>query len=311
MVKSLLIPLTYFCLQTWLGIPQAKCQVNLSMMDDAFDDQYLRCDEDMDKIAAELILSEMSPFSPMWKNAIDKWNSVKKTLSLPNGFKDEYGVAIVAYTDPNPYNGKNFPTTFNDAVSGTNRSRAASMANFQFQAFHYYLTRALQLLWEKSGGCNVMVYRGVPVSFQHSGGNIRFGYFASSSINKEVAEQFRTKRAQQKGTLFIIRTCLGVKIKALSYNPGQEEVLIPVYETFSVTQGQEENSFVLQSTNQTCSNFNCAYQGRKMTQTCVYSSGKKKNFCFHSFENDSTSVLKCRAESIPTRQTCHMKPVQK
>ncbi|XP_039353034.1 LOW QUALITY PROTEIN: T-cell ecto-ADP-ribosyltransferase 2-like [Mauremys reevesii] len=285
MVKSLLIPLTYICLQTWLEIPQAKLQVNLSMMDDAFDDQYLRCGEKMDGIARDLIQSEMSPFSPVWENATEKWNNVKKNLALPNGFKDEYGIAIVAYTDHNPYNAI-LPTTFNDAVSGTNRSRAASMANFQFQAFHYYLTRALQLLWEKSGGCNVMynmtVYRGVPVSFQHSGGNIRFGYFASSSINKEVAEGFRTKRALEKGSLFIIHTCLGVKIQNMSHNPEQEEVLIPVYEIFSVSRGQEENSFDLRSTNRTCSHFNCAYLGGKMTQTCVYNSATRGGIAFPS-----------------------------
>ncbi|XP_039387499.1 T-cell ecto-ADP-ribosyltransferase 2-like [Mauremys reevesii] len=205
MMKPLLIPLTYFCLQTWQGIPQAKCQVQLSMMDDAFDDQYLGCAKEMDTEAHKLLKEEMTPpFSTVWQKATETWKNMK-SISRPRGFKDEYGIAIVAYTNDTKYNGKTFSSTFNDAVSGTKRSRAASMANFKFKAFHYYLTRVLQFL---RGKCNVMynktVYRGT--QFQYTGsGKIRFGFFASSSISRKVAEDFGT------GTIFTIRMmCLDV-----------------------------------------------------------------------------------------------------
>ncbi|XP_044879342.1 ecto-ADP-ribosyltransferase 5-like isoform X2 [Mauremys mutica] len=274
MVKSLLIPLTYFSLQTCLGIPQAQCQVELSMMPDAFDDQYIGCAEEMDGIAPELLEKEKSMssvFRTVWENAEKEWECVKKEISLPKSFEDEYGRAIVAYTD------NDFHSELNAAVRGAGTSRAHYMASFQFKAFHYYLTRAIQLL---RGRCDVMynttVYRGVSVSFQHTeSGDIRFGHFASSSIKEEVAERYSTKNLTATPALFTIRTCFGVKIWNFSYSPPDEEVLIPVHEIFSVSQGQGSNSFDLRSTNRTCSHFNCAYLGGEKTQTCVYNSGSR------------------------------------
>ncbi|KAG6922053.1 ADP-ribosyltransferase 2b [Chelydra serpentina] len=84
MMKSLLIRLTYFCLQTWLEIPQAKCQVELSMMDDAFDDQYIGCVKEMDGIAPGLLRNETSKssvFSSVWEDSKLKWERVKKDFS--------------------------------------------------------------------------------------------------------------------------------------------------------------------------------------------------------------------------------------
>ncbi|KAM7179291.1 ecto-ADP-ribosyltransferase 5-like isoform 5-T5 [Macrochelys suwanniensis] len=177
MMKSLLIPLTYFCLQTWLETPQANLQVELSLMPDAFDDQYIGCAEEMDGIAPELLKEEKSVpsvFSRVWENSEKKWELVKKKISLPTGFKDENGRAIIAYTDDD---------------------------------FH------------------------------------------------RVAKKFGTD------TLFIIHTCFGVEIRAFSRSQEEEEVLIPVHEIFSTSRGQRSNRFVLRSTNQTCSHFNCAYLG--------------------------------------------------
>ncbi|KAM7179309.1 ecto-ADP-ribosyltransferase 5-like isoform 2-T2 [Macrochelys suwanniensis] len=275
MMKSLLIPLTYFCLQTWLEIPQAKCQVELSLMDDAFDDQYMGCAEEMDGIASGLLRNETSKssvFSRVWEDSKLKWELVKKEISLPTGFKDENGRAIIAYTD----NG--FHSQLNAAVREAGTSRAHYMASFQFKAFHYYLTRALQLL---RGRCDVMykmtVYRGVSVRCQHTGsGHIRFGYFASSSFDIEIAKKFGT------ATLFTIHTCFGVEIRNFSRFQEEEEVLIPVHEIFSVARGQGTNSFVLRSTNRTCSHFNCAYLGGEKDQTCVYSSATRGGLAFPS-----------------------------
>ncbi|KAG6922054.1 ADP-ribosyltransferase 5 [Chelydra serpentina] len=150
------------------------------------------------------------------------------------------------------------------------------MASFQFKAFHYYLTRALQLL---RGRCDVMykrtVYRGVSAGFQHMGpGPIRFGYFASSSFDIGVAKKFGTD------TLFIIHTCFGVEIRAFSRSQEEEEVLIPVHEIFSTSRGQRSNRFVLRSTNQTCSHFNCAYLGGEKNQICVDNSVTRGGLAF-------------------------------
>uniref|UniRef100_A0A674IC01 NAD(P)(+)--arginine ADP-ribosyltransferase n=1 Tax=Terrapene triunguis TaxID=2587831 RepID=A0A674IC01_9SAUR len=226
----------------------------LNMMEDAFDDQYLGCAKEMEKKAPELLEKEKSMssvFSRVWENAHKKWENVKSSSPLRN-YEDKYGIALAAYTDSTPQdNGEAFSTTFNEAVESAGTSRAYYMAHFRFKAFHYYLTRALQLLRKE---CN-KVYRGVSKRFKYEEGDIRFGRFASSSFSERVAEEF-----SNGGTLFTIHTCFGVKIQALSYNPHQEEVLIPVHETFSVSP-QGNNRFVLRSTNRTCSHFNCTYLG--------------------------------------------------
>ncbi|XP_037766447.2 ecto-ADP-ribosyltransferase 5-like [Chelonia mydas] len=110
---------------------------------------------------------------------------------------------------------------------------------------------------------------------------IRFGHFASSSINEEVAEGFRTETTEEKGTLFTIHTCFGVKIQDMSYDPGQKEALIPVHETFTVSQ-KGNNLFDLQSTERTCSHFNCAYLGGEKNQSCVYNSAARGGIAFPS-----------------------------
>ncbi|CAM4373850.1 unnamed protein product, partial [Lepidochelys kempii] len=90
---------------------------------------------------------------------------------------------------------------------------------------------------------------GLPV-LDYKRGDIRFGHFASSSINKSVAETFMTKNAGKQGTLFTIQTCFGMKIQNMSYDPGQKEVLIPVHEIFSVAKRQG-NNLTLRSTSWT------------------------------------------------------------
>ncbi|XP_075775790.1 ecto-ADP-ribosyltransferase 5-like [Pelodiscus sinensis] len=273
-MKSLLIPLTYFCLQTCLG----TAQVELNMMRDAFDDQYIGCAEKMERSASALLAEEKSKSSHLddvWGKATVKWEEVKRNIPLPRNFRDEYGIAIVAYTYSSGFYNKYFSTEFNLAVKENGKSRDDYMNNFQFKAFHYYLTRALQLL---RGKCDVMykttVYRGVKDTFQHSGSDpIRFGHFASSSVNKEVAKGFGTD------TLFTIHTCFGVDIKKFSFIPVQEEVLIPVHEKFRVTP-DGSNRFVLWSTNKTCSHFNCAHEGREKNDKCVDNSATRGGVAF-------------------------------
>nr|XP_006110223.1 ecto-ADP-ribosyltransferase 5-like [Pelodiscus sinensis] len=275
-MKSPLIPLMYFWLQTWLEIPPVRGQVELNLVPDAVDDQYIGCANKMDGVVPGLLEKEKSMssrFSMVWETSEEKWQEVKTKLPLPTGFKDEHGRAIVAYTD------NAFYRVFNDAVKSTGTSRDNYMTSFHFKAFHYYLTRALQLLRGKCDETYKMaVYRGVTdIRFQHKGSSpIRFGQFASSSIQKQRAEGFGTD------TFFTIHTCFGVDIRAFSHSPEEEEVLIPVHEMFSVVpeKGSKINSYVLRSTNRTCSYFNCAYLGRNKDQTCVYNSATRGGVVF-------------------------------
>ncbi|KAG1966965.1 NAD(P)(+)--arginine ADP-ribosyltransferase 2-like [Pimephales promelas] len=61
------------------------------------------------------------------------------------------------------------------------------------------------------------------------GTEVRFGSFASSSLDRKVAQGFGTK------SCFEIKTCKGVNVIKYSKYPEQKEVLIPPNETFKVT----------------------------------------------------------------------------
>uniref|UniRef100_A0A8C0J0G1 NAD(P)(+)--arginine ADP-ribosyltransferase n=1 Tax=Chelonoidis abingdonii TaxID=106734 RepID=A0A8C0J0G1_CHEAB len=233
----------------------------LDMAYDAFDDQYIGCTEVMENIIkSKLLRQEKSThkmFSKSWEAAKKQWNNKKKNLILPIGFKDENGIAVLAYTS-----GDKIPLyqEFNKAVREAGKSRAYYLKHFPFKALHFYLTRALQLL---KGDCAEMyeteVYRGVrSLHYEPNeiGDMVRFGTFTSSSSDWDVAQRFGS------ATFFTIRTCFGVPITNISYIPDEREVLIPVYERFRVfhfTQDKNSNMFVLHSTNRTFSLYNCAY----------------------------------------------------
>ncbi|KYO36955.1 ecto-ADP-ribosyltransferase 5-like [Alligator mississippiensis] len=263
-------PGIFLCLCFWTvnGAKDLRV-VEITMMPDAFDDQYIGCTKEMEKAAPELMEDEMNKhrlLKTVWKISKRKWEIVNKSIGwdLPRGFKEEHGRAVIAYT----YSG--FNKDLNQAVRESGRSLDTYKSHFHFKAFHYYLTRALQLLRKK---CNVMyktsVYRGIGgVSCEQSESeSMRFGYFASSSLEKTVAEKFR----KGTGCFFTINTCFGVNISKFSHFKKEEEVLIPVQEIFRVFPGDAgDNSYVLRSTNQTCSNFNCAYLGTEKKNSYGY-----------------------------------------
>lgn len=221
----------------------------LDMAPDAFDDQYEGCVEEMEKKAPELLEKDFNMNRRLkleWERAEQKWEMIKNRMSYPKGFLNLHGTALVTYTG-------DIHKDFNDAV----REFKKNPDNFHYRAFHYYLTRALQLLSNQN--C-YSVYRGTKDRFHYSGkGSVRFGQFASSSLNKEVALK---NFSGATGTLYTIKTCLGVYIKAFSYYPSEEEVLIPAYEVYhkvSVTQSGKE--IFLDSPRREKSNFNCFYSG--------------------------------------------------
>ncbi|XP_019380598.1 PREDICTED: ecto-ADP-ribosyltransferase 5-like isoform X2 [Gavialis gangeticus] len=267
----MLLPVVIWYLQTLLESPQMKSELVMDMMPDAFDDQYIECTEEMEEIAPALMEREMKIskiLKTTWEKTESKWKKVKrkKTVyaTLPSDFKEEHGRAIIAYTD------NEFHKEFNEAVRTSGASPVAYNTSFHFKAFHYYLTRALQLLREE---CEVMysmpVYRGIrDVIFQSSGsGPIRFGHFASSSLEKDIAEAFGGD------SFFTIHTCFGVNIVRFSHYKEEEEVLIPTHEIFSVDAGDRNNSFILRSTSWTCSHFNCAYLGYEKKAECIHRFG--------------------------------------
>jgi hypothetical protein len=130
----------------------------LDMAPNAFDDQYESCVEDMEKKAPQLLQEDFNMNEELkleWEKAEIKWKEIKNCMSYPAGFHDFHGTALVAYTG-------NIHRSLNEAT----REFKINPGNFHYKAFHYYLTRALQLLSDQ--GCR-SVYRGTNVRFRYTG----------------------------------------------------------------------------------------------------------------------------------------------
>ncbi|XP_077031978.1 NAD(P)(+)--arginine ADP-ribosyltransferase 2-like [Agelaius phoeniceus] len=109
-------------------------------------------------------------------------------------------------------------------------------ANFPFKTLHFLRTQALVTLRDTRGPQCHHVSLGVPgVRFEaRCGDTIRFGRFTSTSLHKQIAQQFGTD------AMFQVQTCYGVDIQEFSSSPTEEEVLIPPLETFEVTSVTQE-----------------------------------------------------------------------
>ncbi|KAM4045571.1 ecto-ADP-ribosyltransferase 5-like [Anomaloglossus baeobatrachus] len=222
--------------------------LELDMMPDAFDDQYLCCEDKMEKLMPKILEEERKnkQFDETWKEATEIWD--RDDLNLPGAFKDEYGVAVVLSNMEYPYPIYN---QLNGNISIAGRSRDYYMQHFHFKALHFYLTRALQVL---TRGCakKYVAYRGSRQIYNVSS-ELRFGEFTASSPDKNIAADSEAK------SFFNISTCFGVDIDYLS-NYGAQDILIPVAEKFrNIT--KDGNSYTLESSGELCSYFNCAYLG--------------------------------------------------
>ncbi|CAN2390242.1 ADP-ribosyltransferase, partial [Pristimantis euphronides] len=227
--------------------------LDLTMVVNAFDDQYIGCTRQMEREIPNILAQEKKykHFAVMWFLAEQTWLKIKPYSNYPRDFKDEYGTAVVLYTMEGPYP---IYQQLNRNVSMAGRSRDHYMNRFHFKALHFYLTRAIQVL-AGSTGCEYrsQVYRGSWMTYRDVSPDVRFGQFASSSLNWNIAQRFGTR------TQFTIFTCFGVNIEGFS-DFKEEEVLIPVTEKFSAIK-RSDHSYVLRSSGQHCSYYNCAYLG--------------------------------------------------
>ncbi|KAM4697259.1 ecto-ADP-ribosyltransferase 5-like [Discoglossus pictus] len=238
--------------------------VILSPNPEIFDDQYIGCQKETEEkfISNNVLEQEMNindHFKYEWQGATQSWKEKKTYLAsiLPPEFKDNHGIAVVAYTG-------SIYSEFNAACRSVGRSRDKYINNFHFKALHYYLTMALKLLSTPCKSNGDQVFRGVynihfkPLS---NSSYIRFGQFTSTSVNKQTSESFGT------GSFFTLTTCFGIPIGEFSFFPFEGEVLVPGNEMFKVTDFDENSHmFILTSTKRTCSYTNCVYIGGNSTQ---------------------------------------------
>ncbi|XP_072892356.1 erythroblast NAD(P)(+)--arginine ADP-ribosyltransferase-like [Hemitrygon akajei] len=203
----------------------------LSMMENSAAYVYTQSDES-DMLAIEYLAKECEineNLDDAWKEAVKKRKNDPRLskVPVPRGLKEEHVVAIIAYTlETELYR------QFNAALRLYGANDSVYAEKFPFKSFQYLLSIALERLREELGKPPQPTYRRMTIrSTGKVGSRMKFGYFASSSRNKEL-EEFDRK------TIFTISSQYGAQMQNYSVSPHEEEVLIPPYEAFIITSCQ-------------------------------------------------------------------------
>ncbi|NXL85085.1 NRT2 ribosyltransferase, partial [Alectura lathami] len=206
-------------------------EVPMDMALSSFDDQYWGCRNRMEAELKELNRTEFANnrvYAENWRRAAVIWRKQQRNAAHPQVLTRDQAIAVLAYTLKSSLH-----CQFNAATREGGSSSEHYLRSFHFKTLHFLLSQALQRLRESqppSPRCH-HVYRGVrDVRFtarRHQ--TVRFGHFASTSLQKKVAQRFG------QGTFFEVETCYGVPIKHFSNFSRENEVLIPPFETFNVT----------------------------------------------------------------------------
>ncbi|XP_066193417.1 erythroblast NAD(P)(+)--arginine ADP-ribosyltransferase-like [Sylvia atricapilla] len=224
----------------------------LDMSKDTFDDQYRGCGPAMIEALPALNSSEFQKnrlFAQVWVKAKAEWQRKGSPLS-PLSSQDQ-AIAILAYTMLDLHK------DFNNAVHVAGRSPQEYRDNFHYKTFHFLLTQALATLRETQGPECRDVFRGVHrfLFKAKSGDTVRFGRFTSTSLSNKTAKCFGGNM------VFQVHTCHGADIQQFSMYPEEEEVLIPPFEIFKVTNVTNDGrtSWIHLQSNGTSSNYNCEW----------------------------------------------------
>ena len=229
-------------------------EVAMDMANNTFDDQYQGCSRMMEDELEELNRTEFANevYAEGWRNAAMEWRNRWGRADRPPALRRDQATAMLAYT----MEGKLYHR-FNNATRGDGISRQHYLRSFPFKTLHFLLSRALHTLWESQPQRCHNVYRGVKGTrfTAQQGTMVRFGQFTSSSLRKKVAESFG------QDTFFSVETCYGVPIKEFSTFPGEDEVLIPPFEQFRVTNSTytEGRSFIQLRSQGKSSTYNCEF----------------------------------------------------
>ncbi len=184
------------------------------------DDQYEGCREKMAEKVKTVFLKKERNNSPDFKIAWKKGEDFVKTQN--DKLTKNHLIAIYVYSDSNVYKLFN-PDTRNGKKQYKHKT-------YKWYSLHFLLTEAIQILKETQNKC-YSTYRGTKAEFSKHVLNqeVRFGSFASSSLDRKKAQRFGNI------SCFEIYTCEGADVSKYSKLPHEKEVLIPPYEKFKVT----------------------------------------------------------------------------
>lgn len=202
--------------------------VPMDMALNSFDDQYEGCEVIMRDEIVRVNRTEFATndlYAASWRKAAKEW---QKRCRRPTGctqLRQEQVIALLAYTAAS-----RMCAQFNAATRQDGRSHQDYLHSYHFKTLHFFLTQALFALRASQPRC-YYVYRGVRgIHFMAQRGmTVRFGQFTSTSLKQKATERFG------QDTLFVVKTCYGVPIKQFSFYPSEDEVLIPPFEVFEVT----------------------------------------------------------------------------
>ncbi|XP_021244707.1 erythroblast NAD(P)(+)--arginine ADP-ribosyltransferase-like [Numida meleagris] len=246
-------------------------EVAMDMALSTFDDQYQGCSRMMEAELEELNRTEFANevYADGWRNAAMEWRNRWGHAARPPALGRDQATAMLAYT----MEGKLYHE-FNAATRGDGISPQRYLRSFPFKTLHFLLSRALHTLRESQPQRCHHVYRGVRGTrfTARRGSTVRFGQFTSSSLQKKVAESFG------QDTFFSVETCYGVPIQNFSTFPGEDEVLIPPFEHFKVTNitYNEGRTFIQLRSQGNNSTYNCEFvkEKRCKERPCVFSAGR-------------------------------------
>ncbi|XP_032063794.1 NAD(P)(+)--arginine ADP-ribosyltransferase 2-like [Aythya fuligula] len=242
-------------------------EVAMDMAQNSFDDQYwgCRCEMEEELKIVNGTEFENDMYAKTWRRAEERWREQWGNSIQPQVLRREYAVAVLAYTSCT-----SLYRQLNAAVREGGRSREHYLQHFPFKTMHFLLTKALHTLRKAQGRRCYDVYRSVRgirfTARRHQ--TVRFGQFASTSIKKNATKRFG------QDSLFIVHTCYGVPIQNFSFYPEEEEVLIPPYEVFKVTNvmSYSSRSIIHLHSHGVCSNYNCALVNGHQLGTALHSS---------------------------------------
>ncbi|XP_075270200.1 erythroblast NAD(P)(+)--arginine ADP-ribosyltransferase-like isoform X2 [Opisthocomus hoazin] len=246
----------------------------LDMAPTSFDDQYRGCSRLMEEELEELNRTEFadnSIYVQAWTSAARAWWSHQGRASPSPVLRPELAIALRAYTLE-----ERLYKTFNAAVRRAGSSREEYLRHFHFKVLHFLLSEALRALRDAQPRRCHRVYRGVEgIRFTaQRGQTVRFGQFASTSVQEKCALSFG------RDTVFSVETCYGVPISDFSAYPAEEEVLIPPFERFEVTNVTRngDGAFIQLRSRDAHSTYNCEFvkEKRCQAQPCSFSAGEPR-----------------------------------
>ncbi|XP_051054538.1 ecto-ADP-ribosyltransferase 3 [Phodopus roborovskii] len=257
---------TLLAAMTLMDIFQVKAEV-LDMAENSFDDEYPKCSNRMEmKFVPQLLREEIAShelLQTVWDNAGIMWEARKAQIPLPLNFKDSYGIALMAFVtearEQTP-----FYHEFNRAVKMAGQSRKSYVYDFPFKAFHFYLTRALQVLRKPcEDSYKDTVYLTSP------GISFTFGEKNQARLGNFTLAYSVTPPTANSQPVLTIHTCFGVAVERFFDKESERVVLIPLSEVFQVSREGTGKNLTLHSINKTCSYYDCSFLGGLKTENCV------------------------------------------